>query len=80
MFEAQIEYEAAQASAEALSGIITKAFEVRKSVLSNSGRSSGETTYMGGYVDGGYEVDAGDDPSNPYQLPDTFYGDDYEEE
>ena len=82
MFEAQIEYEAAQASSEALSGIITKAFEVGKSVLGSSGRSGvgGGATYMGGYVDGGYEVDAGYDPSNPYQLPDTFYGDDYEEE
>ena len=60
MFEAQIEYEAAQASSEALSGIITKAFEVGKSVLSNSGRSGvgGGATYMRGYVDGGYEVDA----------------------
>jgi len=39
MFEAQIEYEAAQASSEALSGIITKAFEVGKSVLGSSGNA-----------------------------------------
>ena len=48
MFEAQIEYEAAQASSEALSGLITKAFDIGKAVLSNTGSSSsssGSTNY-----------------------------------
>ena len=62
MFEAQIEYEAAQASSEALSGLITKAFDIGKAVLSKtgSGGSGNPTTYDSGwynYGDVGIDVD-----------------------
>ena len=72
MFEAQIEYETAQASSAALGGLLTKAFDVAKNVFTSEG-SGGGATYMGGYVDGGAEVDAG--LSDPYQFYDPGLGD-----
>jgi len=45
MFEAQIEYEAAQASSEALSGLITKAFDIGKAVLSRTGSGGSGSSY-----------------------------------
>jgi len=46
MFEAQIEYEAAQASSQALTGLITKAFDVGKSILSRTTSDDFNLSYM----------------------------------
>ena len=60
MFEAQIEYEAAQASSEALSGLITKAFDIGKAVLSKTGSGSGSSsTYSTDYFNFGNQPSFG---------------------
>ena len=54
MFEAQIEFDAAQQSSQALTGIITKAFDVGAAILSRPSTStttSGGGGYTGGYTD-----------------------------
>ena len=40
MFEAQVEYEAAQASSEALGGLLTAAFDVGKAILTRKSKPS----------------------------------------
>ena len=45
MFEAQIEYETAQASSAALGGLLTKAFDVAKSVFTSGSSGGGTETY-----------------------------------
>ena len=72
MFEAQIEYEAAQASSQALTGLITKAFDVGKSILSRTTSDDYDMDWIGGYISGGSEVDIGD-PMATYDAAGDVY-------
>tara|TARA_R110002167_G_scaffold95269_6_gene253858 strand:+ start:1028 stop:2605 length:1578 start_codon:yes stop_codon:yes gene_type:complete len=65
MFEAQIEYETAQASSAALGGLLTKAFDVAKGVFTREGSgggSGGATTYYSNYTPSGEYIGRGDYP------------------
>ena len=84
MFEAQVEYEAAQASSEALGGLLTAAFDVGKAILTRKSDSPApynintDPFYKTGGIEGDFGEDIyseGDwdvgDPNTPWIPPNT---------
>ena len=79
MFEAQVEYEAAQASSEALGGLLTAAFDVGKAILTRKSDSPApysintDPFYKTGGIEGDFGEDIYSEGFGEQIIPDTPY-------